>query len=583
MLWAGRVRLEKLPEHADGARDHASAVRSSAWQSAPRQRGNRGERILLVGMVIIAAIPVWRFGYFPTTDGGAHVAGADVLLQYFRPGGEGYRAYYQLNRLPVPNWAGHFVLALLMALLPALVAEKVFVTLYLLLLPLSVRYAACGVRRSGGWVALLAVPLSLNWMLHQGFFNFLISVAIYFYLLGYWLRRREVMTPARVVMLGVLGILLYAGHLLSIVVGCASILILGAWYTLAEARLRLRAAHGLRWEALWPGIRSRLVLSFAGLLPAAALALWFYRRSRDVHAGRGLAIFRADFWKDLLSLSNMISYRARAERPVAVLLAAVIAALVAGIVVRKFARREWRRRDGLLAVPAALTALYFTRGDRGSAQLFIPQRLVFYIYLTLLLFIAAQTYPAWVRRGVAVVALLVVVGLTAVRWPAYREYNAQMREFIALAERVEQGTTLLPLVYSPRGLPAVADTRGLRSTPFYTAAGYAVAARHAIDLRNYEAGLDYFPVRYRPELNPYEKLGVNTKDGKGLEMVPQRIDIEKYQRTSDGRVDYVLVWAVPDSLKEDPDTISAMRQLERGYTLVEQSASRRAQLWRRGH
>src|SRR5690349_1299948 len=186
MPCAGLARLQTPPEQSDTTRGAAGLSSVS-----PRRRGLRGELILLLAMVVIAAIPVWAFRYFPTTDGGAHVANADVLLQYFRsPAGDGYRAYYELNRLPVPNALGHFVLALLMALLPALIAEKVFITLYLLLLPLSVRYAACGIRRAGGWVALLAVPLSLNWMLHQGFFNFLISVAICFFVMGYWLRRR---------------------------------------------------------------------------------------------------------------------------------------------------------------------------------------------------------------------------------------------------------------------------------------------------------------------------------------------------------------------------------------------------------
>jgi hypothetical protein len=587
MPCAGLARLETPPAHPDPARDTAApAFRASS----PARRGLKGDRVLLLAMVVIAALPVWAFRYFPTTDGGAHVANADVLLQYFRPtAGDGYRAYYELNRLPVPNSLGHFVLALLMALLPALVAEKVFVTAYLLLLPLSVRYAACAVRRSAGWVGLLAVPLSLNWLLHQGFFNFLISVAIFFFVLGYWLRRREAMMPGRAAVLGLLGLLLYAGHLFSIMIACATIFILAAWYTGSQF-WRLHRAHALRWATLSPGVRSRFVLTFLGLLPAIVLSFWFQHHSHDVKPGRKLVIFHADFWKDLVGLSNMISYRARTERPLALLLALLVATLFIGMIVRKQIRREWNRRDGLLLVPAALVALYFTRGDAASGQLFIPQRLVFYGYLTLLLFVAAQAYPAWARRATGALALLIVIGLTAVRWPAYRAFNAQMADFIQVAQHVEPGMTLLPLVFSPRGLPPISDTSEslrtkalvFRATPFYTAAGYAVAARHAIDLRNYEAGLDYFPVRYRPSLNPYEKLGVNT-DGKGLERVPQRIDIAKYQQTTNGRVDYVLIWAVPDSLKDDPDTVSTFRQLAQGYTLVETSPSGRAQLWRRGH
>src|SRR6478672_9557103 len=99
MTAAGQTRLSMTPLHPD----------SPALPLAASRSGLRGEVLMLIGLVAVAAIPVWAFHYFPTTDGGAHVANADVLLQYFRPSGNGYRAYYELNRLPVPNWAGHFV------------------------------------------------------------------------------------------------------------------------------------------------------------------------------------------------------------------------------------------------------------------------------------------------------------------------------------------------------------------------------------------------------------------------------------------------------------------------------------------
>jgi hypothetical protein len=540
----------------------------------------RGEVPMLLALSLLAAVPVWSFHYFATTDGGAHVANADVLLQYFRPAAQAYRAYYELNHLPVPNGLGHFALALLMAALPPLVAEKVFVTLCLLLLPLGVRYAACSVRRSGGWVAFLAIPLSLNWIFHQGFYNFLISVPIYFFLVGYWVRHRLTITPKRSAVLAGLGLLLYAGHLLSVTLACATIAILATFFTVGQA-WSLRKARALRWEAMWPGIRSRIVFTFAGLLPAILLVYWFQHHGfAGKPAAMKLAIRNASFWKDLLGLSILISYRAARERPLAVVLAMGVALLFAGALARKLLERRWHRRDGVLFIPLAFAALYFTRGDAASGQLFIPQRLVFYSYLTALLFIA--TLPmAWVRRSAIGASVLLVAALTVAHWPSYREYDRQVAEYVDAAARVEPGSTLLPLVWSPRGLPSVPDPQGLRPMPFYTAAGYAAVQRKAVDLRNYEAGLDYFPVRYRPDVNPYAHLGINSPHTKGLEMVPQRVDVADYERQTRGRVDYVLVWAIPDALKDHPDTLATLQQLQDGYEPIYTSPSGRAQLWRR--
>ena len=548
---------------------------------------------MLLILALIALVPVWAFKYFPTTDGGAHVANADVLLQYFRPAGALYRQYYELNPLPVPNSLGHFALALLMFFFPPLVAEKLFISAYVILLPLAVGYAATAVRRSARWLAFLAVPLSLNWIFHQGFYNFLISVAIFFFLLGYWLRRRDMMTPKRAGVLGLLGLLLYAGHLLSITLACAAIFILAVWFTVAQAWQFRR--HGLlTWERIWPGIYSRGILTFAGLLPAIGLVVWF-----QLHGFAGkpsgklkLMLFERAFWKSLAGLSMLISYRARYERPLALLLAAIMIALVLGTLARKIRSREWKRSDGLLLLPLAFTSLYFTRGDFDSGQLFIPQRLVFYIYLTAILFLAAQVFAPWIQRGVVIASALLVLGLTLAHWPAYREYNLQIDEFLSVAERIEPQTTLLPLVMSPRGMPPVVDADGLRSKPFFSAAGYAAVARQAVDLRNYEAGLDYFPVRFRAAMNPYAHLAVVRKEENGLKMVPQLLDLRKYAQETHGRADYVVVFGASENFDgEKPDVrdqkrkdkADLLRQLDLDYTLIYRSPSDRTELWRLVH
>ncbi len=550
-------------------------------------------RAFLLGLAAIALIPVWAFKYFPTTDGGAHVANADALLQYFRPAGAAYRQYYELNHLPVPNSLGHFVLAILMSFLPPLVAEKCFISAYVLLLPLSVRYAAQGVRRSGGWLAVLAVPLSLNWIFHQGFYNFLISVSFFFFLLGYWLRRRETMNVKRAVMLGLLALLLYAGHLLSITLACAAIFILAVWFTAVDVwKRRIWTAHFSTTVAgevnaetestgIWPGIRSRLVLTFAGLLPAIALVFWFQHRGFAGKPGKMiLGILKPEFWKNLFSLAMVVSYRSRVEKPLAMLLAFIFIALLSTFLVKKLLDRRWNSLDGLIFVPLAFVALYFTRGDFASGQLFIPQRLVFYIYLTSLLFLATQTFSLRIMRAIAILSVILVVSLTAAHWPAYREYNVQLNDFLETAERIEPQSTLLPLIFSPRGLPMVVDADGLRSMPFYSAAGYAAVAKHAVDLRNYEAGLDYFPVRFKAALNPYRHLAVMNGKQNGLEMVPQRIDLPKYMRQTQGRADYVLIWAVSDNLKNHPDTREIFRQLANDYQHVYTSSSGRSELWK---
>jgi hypothetical protein len=563
---------------------------SSPTTSSPKpSRDPLVGRLGLLALAAVALIPVWWFKYFPTTDGGAHVANADVLLQYFRPAGAAYRHYYELNPLPLPNSLGHFVLALLMIVFPPLVAEKLFISAYLLLLPLSLRYAATAVKRGAGWVAFLAVPLSLNWIFHQGFYNFLMSVAIFFFLLGYWLRRREKMNLTRAVVLGLLGLLLYAGHLLSITLACAAIFILASWYTIEQA-WRFNRRGLLTLENLTPGLKSRFMYTFTGLLPAIALIVWFQKHG---FAGKPTAmkleIFHREFWRNLRSLSIMISYRSHTERPIAVILALLVIGLFIAAIACKALCRNLNRRDGILLLPLAFAALYFTRGDANSGQLFIPQRLIFYIYLTVILFLATQSHTAWMKRGVVVASSLLAIALTIVHWPAYRAYNERLNEFLGVAERIEPQSTLLPLVLSPRGVPPVVDAYGLRSMPFFSAAGYAAVTRRAIDLRNYEAGLDYFPVKFKNNLNPYKHLAVNRGDQNGLHAVPQRVDLRKYTNETGGRADYIVLYGAAETFegtKEKDrsqmlaDKADLLRQLQLDYSRIYTSPSGCTELWR---
>src|SRR2546423_563630 len=122
----------------------------------------------LWGLLLLAAltlIPVWAFHYFPSTDGGAHLANADVLLQSLQPAATAYHKYYQFSHRPLPNSLGHFLLALLMLVTKPAVAEKVLVSGYVIGLPLAVRYGLRAVRPASGWLAFAVIPLSLNWIL----------------------------------------------------------------------------------------------------------------------------------------------------------------------------------------------------------------------------------------------------------------------------------------------------------------------------------------------------------------------------------------------------------------------------------
>jgi hypothetical protein len=106
-------------------------------------------------------------------------------------------------------------------------------------------------------------------------------------------------------------------------------------------------------------------------------------------------------------------------------------------------------------------------------------------------------------RTVAVVCSL---GLLWIHSSSYRDLNVLLDEYLSGSHLVASDSTILPLSYAHRGLAADGSPLSPRVGPFRHAAGYIAAERGVIDLANYEAVVDFFPLVWRPERNPAHHL-----------------------------------------------------------------------------
>jgi hypothetical protein len=156
--------------------------------------------------------------------------------------------------------------------------------------------------------------------------------------------------------------------------------------------------------------------------------------------------------------------------------------------------------------------------------------------------------------------------------------SRSLEEYVSLAPHVERGRTLLPLVLTSGRDVDRERLVPLNFAPFLHAAGYVAATRDAIDLTNYEANTDLFPLRFRPERNPFVALG----RGRGIEGEgpPPCADLEGGGDAIP--VDYVLLWGPVEPVLGDACVRAWAQQLLRGYERVQVSQPNgHAQLWRR--
>jgi hypothetical protein len=483
-------------------------------------------RRLFFGLAVLYVLPFWVVTYIPTTDGPCHLYNAFVLNEYQNT--EEYplfQKYYEIDPRPYPNWLTHAALALVLELLPPLIAEKVLVSAYVLVFLGGAWYLAGAVRPEERWPAFLAFPFVYNHTFQYGFYNFSISLGLFFFVLGFWWRRRSGLDLAAAVKLNLLLWLCYFTHILSFVLALASIGVL--W--LATLRRETWRRH---------------LLHVPALLPQIPLPLWFFGRQGT---GTLPSSWSLDvLWRYFTSLEALFTF-SRVQVRGARLVVLVFLILVIVTLLRRNVLWSGRRprlvpqeADAFLLLAGLSALLYFFSPGGMAGGTLIKQRLSLYPYLFLIPWLAPRARPVR-TAGVAVLAVLAALNLGyLVHW--YRVLDGDIQRYLAGLEAVRPDSRLLPILFDKRASAARSDVLG-------HAASYAALEKGLIDWDNYEATTRLFPVHFRP--------GVRFLDQGIIETQPGIVPVRSYSR----RVDYVYTWKMP------PDVPLAYR-LRNHYRLV---------------
>ena len=475
---------------------------------------------------MLYVLPVWTVRYLPTTDGPAHVYNAWVLRQYSNV--EQYplfHQYYEIKWLPYPNWTDHAVMALLMFVVPPLIAEKLLVSGYVLLFLGGVWYLAGAVRPDERWPAFLAFPFVYNLLFQFGFYNFSISLGCFFFVLGSWWRHREKPDLRFAIEINLLLLLCWFSHVFSF---CLALL--------AIAVLWLATLRRANWR--------RHLLHVPILAPQVALPLWFIRNQGSGPQAATLSLHDLRWY--LLPPQTLMVW-SELQLHLAELVAWVFGLLIVLTLGRWLSRQDGRLRPSLqqadlfLLLAAGMLLLYFFAPAAMSGGSMVVERLSLYPYLLLIPWFALRLGPRSRTVAVAVLALLATVNLGyLIHW--YRVLGEEVQQFVAGLEPVPPGSRVMPLLFK-RNLASQ------RSDVFGHATGYAALEKGLIDWDNYEARLTYFPVRFREGIPQPRLTEVLYDPG------------ELLVRVNRGTIDAVYTWQMP------PDAPLRQR-LQRDYRKV---------------
>lgn len=484
--------------------------------------------LLIGGLIVVYLLPIWLFPYFPTQDGVSHVYNSQILTEYSNPEYE-FREYYEINWYPFPNWLSHFSLAMLMFVFPPLIAEKIFLSFYVILFPLAIYYFLNAVQRGRYALVILSFTFIYNYLFLMGFYNFAVSVPLFLLALGYWWKHKDEMNTTRVVLLNLLIVITYFAHLISYAFILFSIALLALFHFRRDFK--------------------RILITGCYLLPAALLLI-AYLPTSDLLAGEppefGLERV-GELFVNLIGMCMLVSYT---EAPSWLSVAVSAFLIFLCVVTIRQSRRETAAahtgQKAFLCLAGVLFGLYFILPNAIGPGGWVNDRIAILATLVLCAWFRGFDKQQWQRVFTAVVTLFALVNIVYVGI-LFRNLNVEIRKFNTFVERVEKNKVILPLHFDPRGS---SERVGI----FVNAANYYCLDNGCINLGNYEIRFDYFPVRFNADFETplEEKEWVQV-----VHWQPERIDLCDYA----DNVDYLLLWDTPD----EPIVADA---IERCYTLI---------------
>ena len=462
------------------------------------------QHIVIIVLLVIHILPVWLFKYACTQDGPAHVHNAHILKVYHNHENYVLREVHERNPTLFPNWTSHVVMAGLMYIFPPLVCEKIFFSLCVGLLPLSLLYLLNGIQKSKTLFCLVGFIFAYNYLLHMGFYNFALSVSLFFFALGCWWRCEDKLSPrAFVTVYGWLTVV-YLTHFQSYALLTVSLTVFGVFLYIYDAlespRVQLTA-------------QLKSILLFLGaMLPAYVILLTYYLVKRE---GGGFHRSFEGLMKYFLSVGSIVSFRddhVLIGNFLLTVLAIAFLLTVIDRIRRVYARRASSesesecsrsiativaRTDAFLLVALILTFLYFkSPWSLRSGGMWISDRIHIYILLALLPFFSfnLHRFIDYVFSGVLIVLAFWHLGYHV---QTYYSMDRDAKEALSSAEIIEPHTVLASRPGSWGGTPDSAKWDFKYILPFEHIEGYLALEKDVAYLQNYEPNTDHFPLRYK--------------------------------------------------------------------------------------
>jgi hypothetical protein len=392
----------------------------------------------VIVLMLVNLLPIWLVRFPPLQDYPNHLLSAHVLAHYSDPNFD-YAQNFVLARRPVPNILGDLIMAALACVMPTPLAGKLFLSLYIVLFPLSLFYLINAVDSKKLLLGLFGYPLTYSWFFNMGFLNFCFSLPLYFFAVGFWWKTRSGQRNqvSRIAVLGLFTLLIYLCHFLTFGAWAITVIFL----SLTSLGWRAKIRQGI----LLIGCATITLLLVILISGEARLQL----KSIFDLVAPSVVVFASLPTKLASAYTPFISFR----RLVEAALLLVLMSLYLVLLFRNIAKRVFNPFFGLALLMVGLF-LVLPVGSKNPG----PEPELFYIaprllFLAVALGLPVLYVPARSLWQLILIGILTVmpVAHTSVMLGAYQRANAELTDYYAGLQHIPPHQTVLPILRVYRG------------------------------------------------------------------------------------------------------------------------------------
>jgi hypothetical protein len=502
-------------------------------------------------MVFFSIAFLFLFKYIPNMDAPQHLYNAEVIKQILLSN-DTFQEFFRVNPVIVGYWTGHFVLTLFLLFLPAFMAEKAMLIVYIVSISYAFKYLVTSNGRKLNYTAFLIFPFSYSFYMLSGYYSFSFAAVFFFLIVGFYLRNENNLNIKNIVLLSLLFLGSFLSHAFVFALTALSIFIF--WFVNAIFDFINKENNPISQNV------KKALSILASAIPALVLFIIYILHIRTISSAIAEQPESTTLLiKHLFKIRPLIGFNFDIESTSTYVYFFLLLAFGAYIVWQNITKRVKiiSKTNIWIIVTIFFAALYLLFPDRVTAGN-LTHRISLYMFFNLIIWVNLNKVPKWLALAGVILLIAFFAKQRLYHAKVYKGLNKTVAEIEEVRDMIEPNSTLTHIIESNNWLHG-------------HFACYAAIDNPSIYLFNPQVK-GKFPVVWQ-----YDKMPLVYRGNHLLKLTPKELSSD-YPRDVK-IVDYIVVF--DHKLYQKTEEYKNRKPLfDEFYELVKESNSKRVALYR---